>query len=170
MKMVIAALSTVLVLGALAGPRYASGDDDRRRIKTRLSGIEEVPAVSTTGSGEFRAKVEKDGTVSYELSYAALEGNVLQSHIHFGQFGVNGGVMVFLCTNLDNGPAGTPGCPEPDGKVTGTFGPDQVVGPSGQGITSGEFEEVLRAIRQGVAYVNVHTDLRPGGEIRGQLD
>ena len=44
-----------------------------------------------------------------------------------------------------------------------------MIGPSGQGITPEEFEELLDAIRGGVAYVNVHTDNFPTGEIRGQL-
>jgi CHRD domain len=29
---------------------------------------------------------------------------------------------------------------------------------------------VLRAIRAGIVYANVHTDQLPGGSIRGQLD
>lgn len=76
--------------------------------------------------------------------------------------------MVFFCTNLGNGPAGTQACPQ-EGTVTGTIGPADVVGPSGQGISAGEFAEVLRAIRGGAAYVNVHSTVFPGGEIRGQL-
>jgi hypothetical protein len=40
-----------------------------------------------------------------------MEGDVLPTHIHLGQHGVNGGISVFLCTNLGNGPAGTPTCP-----------------------------------------------------------
>jgi hypothetical protein len=39
----------------------------------------------------------------------------------------------------------------------------------GQGIAPGEFEELLAAIRAGVAYANVHTSTFPGGELRGQL-
>ncbi len=44
-----------------------------------------------------------------------------------------------------------------------------VIGPSGQGISAGEFDEIVAAIRAGVAYVNVHTTGFPGGEIRGQI-
>jgi hypothetical protein len=44
-----------------------------------------------------------------------------------------------------------------------------VIGPVPQGITPGEFDELLEAIRAGVAYVNVHTSTFPAGEIRGQL-
>ena len=38
-----------------------------------------------------------------------------------------------------------------------------------QQVTAGELEEVIAAMRSAVAYVNVHTTLSPGGEIRGQI-
>jgi hypothetical protein len=44
-----------------------------------------------------------------------------------------------------------------------------VIGPTGQGVAAGEFEEVLKAIRAGVAYANVHSTRNQGGEIRGQI-
>jgi hypothetical protein len=82
---------------------------------------------------------------------------------------VNGGIMVFLCSNLGNGPVGTAACP-PSGSVSGTITAANVVGAaSAQGIAAGEFAEVVKAIRHGVAYANVHSTLYPGGEIRGQL-
>jgi hypothetical protein len=53
--------------------------------------------------------------------------------------------------------------------VSGTLSADDVIGPAGQGIDPGEWEEIVQAIREGVVYANAHTDLFPGGEIRGQL-
>ena len=70
-----------------------------------------------------------------------------------------------------NGPAGTQGCPAAGGTITGTITPVDVgAGAAAQGIAAGEFVELVRAIRAGVTYVNVHTEIRTGGEIRGQLD
>jgi hypothetical protein len=60
-------------------------------------------------------------------------------------------------------------CP-PGGAVTGTIAPAQVLSPTGQGIDVGAFEELVKAIRAGATYVNVHSSLHPPGEIRGQLD
>lgn len=149
-------------------------------FSTILVGYEEVPALSKPGSGTFRAKVSPDGSsFTYELSYQDLEGDVRQSHIHFGQIGVNGGISIWLCqTTFNPSPvATTPTCENPDnpldthsGRVTGTATAADVIGPAGQGIAAGEFAEILKAIRLGVAYANVHSTVNPPGEIRGQID
>lgn len=166
-------LLAIVVLTLAAAPADAQGNN--RRFVTSLRGFEEVPAISTLGRGRFEATLDEDGTeMSYSLVYSNLTGNVLQAHIHFAQEGVNGGIMVFLCSNLGNGPAGTPPCPAPGTEVEGTITAASVIGGTGsavnQGIPMGQLGPVLRAIRGGVAYVNVHTNVYPGGEIRGQLD
>jgi hypothetical protein len=159
----VAALA-VTVTAAVAGPHGEA-------IDARLSGFEEVPVVSTGASGEFQARLRVEGEeISYELSYAGLEGTVQQAHIHLGQRDVNGGISVFLCTNLGNGPAGTQACPASPATITGTIRPADVVGPAAQGIAPGEFGELARAILAGVTYANVHSSKFPNGEIRGQLD
>lgn len=94
---------------------------------------------------------------------------MLQSHIHFAERGVNGGIFVFLCTNLGNGLAGTPACPASGGTVTGTITAADVIAVPGQNITPGDFAEVLRILRSGDGYVDVHTVRFPAGEIRGQV-
>jgi hypothetical protein len=53
--------------------------------------------------------------------------------------------------------------------VNGTLTPADVIGPAGQGISSEEFAELLRAIRAGATYANVHSTSFVGGEIRGQV-
>jgi len=137
------------------------------QVKAHLEGFQEVPSVSTVAEGDFVARIGQE-TIEYTLSYGDLEGNVLQSHIHFGQTSVNGSIVVFLCSNLGNGPAGTQACPLSPGVVTGTIVAADVLGPA-QGISPGEIGELLDAIDAGATYVNVHTDMFPGGEIRGQV-
>jgi hypothetical protein len=119
---------------------------------------------------EFSGTVdETNTTLTYTLTYSGFRGNVTQSHIHFGQVGVNGGIVIFLCSNLGNGPVGTQACPA-SGTITGTVTAANVgTGAAAQGIPAGAFSRITQAIRQGVAYVNVHTDPFPGGEARGQL-
>lgn len=145
-----------------------------KRIREFLTGFSEVPAVSTEAEGEFHARISDDGSqIDYELSYSDLEGSVLQAHIHLGQKDVNGGISVWLCGNPGPGispPAGTPPCPPSPATVTGTLTAANVVGPAGQGIAAGEFAELIRAIRAGKTYANVHTTKFPGGEIRSQIE
>ena len=161
----------VAVVGA-AATTAAAVAGDRATLRTSLSGFEEVPAVSTTGGGDFRAAIDRDSdTIAYEIRYEDLEGNVLQSHIHFGQEGVNGGITHFLCSNLGNGPAGTPPCPPPPATVTGTITPQTMTaGALAQGLAVGDFDELVRALRAGKVYANVHSSIWPGGEIRGQIE
>jgi hypothetical protein len=161
-------LAVFMLVGASATSAQGSGGDDDEGTRTRLIGYQEVPAISTEGNGTFRARMVDDDAFTFKLSYDELSSHVQQAHIHFGQRSVNGGISVFLCSNLPNPPAGTAACPE-SGQVTGTVTAADVVGPTDQGISPGEFEELLDAIRAGVAYVNVHTDTFPTGEIRGQL-
>lgn len=160
----IVATAAVIAIIAIAGP--ALSDRGGRQMKTKLSGFEEVPAVSSTGRGEFQARFEHDeSALEYTLRYEDLEGTTTtMAHIHLGQRDVSGGVSVFLC-----GGGGKPACPAVSGSVSGTILAADVVGPTGQGIAAGELDELVRAMRQGVTYVNVHTDKHPNGEIRGQL-
>ena len=77
---------------------------------------------------------------------------------------------MFLCqTTANPDPTGlAPTCPQ-SGTVKGLIQAANVIGPTGQGISAGELAELVDAIRFGVAYVNVHSTVFPGGEIRGQL-
>ena len=114
-----------------------------------------------------------DEIIHYELRYQDLEGTVTQGHIHFGQQHTVGGIVVWLC-QTEGRPAPhevadlTPICPE-EGTVTGTITPAQVLPATGQGLDAEEFDELVRAIRAGAAYANVHSSLFPPGEIRGQI-
>lgn len=142
------------------------------RVGANLIGYEETPStISTTGNGQFDARISNDGTqIEYTLSYSDLEGDVQQAHIHFGQRALTGGIVLFLCTNLGNGPAGTQPCPGPrSGSVSGTLtAADVVATATAQGIEAGNLAEVIQAIRAGAAYVNVHSTKWPSGEIRNQ--
>lgn len=173
-EIVMAVGVMVAALGASSSAVASDGASkvDANTLHEQLTGYNETPlSLSTSGGGHFTMRIdEKAQQISYELSYTALEGSVTQAHIHFGSQAQTGGISVFLCTNLGNGPAGTQACPAPPATITGTITPGSVIGPTAQGITAGEFDELIAAIRAGFAYVNVHSTLYPGGEIRAQLD
>jgi hypothetical protein len=168
------AMLTLAASTLLVAMQFAQADERRNDSPTKFAAnllpVHEVPAVSSVASGYVSIVIDDAArTISYELTFADLEAGVLQSHIHTAQAGVNGGIMVWLCGTAANpGPAGTPVCPA-SGSISGVLTPLQVVGPVGQGISAGEFAEVVAAIRNGVAYANVHSSKFPGGEVRGQL-
>jgi hypothetical protein len=145
------------------------------RIRERLTGYEETPmTISSPASGKFEARVSRFGDeIDYELEYSGFPTDVTQAHIHFGARATSGGISVWLCANnppIMNAPPGTQACPTREGEIEGEITAEDVVGPAGQGITAGEFDELVDAIRAGVTYVNVHTVERGAGEIRAQLE
>jgi hypothetical protein len=170
LKSGLAALALATLGGSLMAHDGDRDRDGRFVVRTDLEGFQEVPAVSTVASGRFRAVIDtKANTITWKLNYEGLEGAVQQSHVHFGQLSVNGGVSFFLCSNLGNGPVGTQACPEGPAELTGVITPDLVIGPAGTGIEAGAMAEIVAAIKNGTAYANVHSAKWPGGEIRGQL-
>jgi hypothetical protein len=174
----LAALAVgVAALGVAAYALAGGSGPGFNHLTATMSGYQEVPSVSSGASATFTADVAKDGqSIAWELSYGGLEGTVQQSHIHFGQRSVNGGISVFLCTNLGNGPAGTQACPQ-SGTISGTITPADVspaipatAAARTQGIDTGEWDEFVQAIDAGKAYANIHSSKWPGGEIRAQLN
>jgi hypothetical protein len=166
-------LSCLAAALALCGGAALANDDDNG-LSARLTSYQEVPSLSTQGTGRFTARVDAGNqSITYQLTFGGLSTPATQSHIHFGQKSVSGGIVVFLCTNLGNGPVGTQACPAGGGTITGTITAANVAnGPNPtevQGIAPGEFAELLQAIRTGVTYANVHTTKFPAGEIRGQI-
>lgn len=182
MKTLRSAIGSLVMLGAALGlgASVAADDDhdrdrdrDKKRqevVRAQLTGYSEVPAQSVPGRASFRAVIdERAGMITYSLEYADVA--ITQSHLHLGQHHTNGGISVFLCTNLGNAPVGTTvqACPAAPAEITGVIMAADVTGPAGQGIVTGEFAELLAAIRNGSVYVNIHTPTVPAGEIRGQL-
>ena len=169
-------LSTVLVVLAasvFAAPVFAHG---KSTFATALTGYNETPlTLNSPGSGSFVAKISKDeSSISYTLTYTGLPTTVIQSHIHFGRPALSGGVVLFLCNTSGSPPPTVPTpplCPTTSGTVSGTLTAADVIPLAGQGIETGAagFAEMIKALRNGSAYANVHTMQRPGGEIRGPL-
>ena len=142
--------------------------------------MQEVPVVSTTGSGTLLAEISKDGDeIEYTLSFRDLEGDVRQSHIHIAPEQNTGPIVLWLCQTAANAaPAGTnpPQCfnalageSPRNNTVVGVLRASDVIPQLTNGIAANELTEVLALIRAGKAYVNVHSSMSPGGEIRSQI-
>lgn len=165
---------------AVASATLAAGDEGKRSFKADLNGYNEVVgsssaidsgSVSTGARGIFRAKLRGNPPthLEFELTYSDIEGGaVTQAHPHFAQRHVGGGIFGFLC----GGPK--PACPTPGGTVEGVWTAADIIGPAGQGVAAGSFDEFVRALRAGAVYINVHsagaTPSFPEGEIRGQIE
>jgi len=136
-----------------------------------LSGDEEVPARQTDASGQVLFRLSDDqSTLTYKLIVDNID-NVIASHIHLAVFGVNGPVVAFLAGPFDPG-----GGPSEGILAEGTITSANLVGP----LAGMSLSVLVTAMKEGGAYVNVHTNDGiaptdtgagdfPGGEIRGQL-
>jgi hypothetical protein len=109
-------------------------------VSANLTGAEEVPPVSTTGSGSGSFRVAEDGTITGSITTKGVPGTM--AHIHQGAKGQNGPVIVPLSKNGD------------------TYSV-----PPGRKLTASQ----LQAFKAGNTYVNVHTAKNKGGEVRAQL-
>ena len=158
------ALVAVLGLTIVA----TSADEGTLSLRAKLTGFQESPPKLSPSTGTFEATVI-GSTLSYTLTYTKLSSPAFMAHIHFAQPAVNGGVFLWLCgSSTAPGPAGTPTCP-PDGGTVSRSGVTaaDIQGLSTQNLTAGDFAGAMRIITSGDAYVNVHTNLFMGGEIRG---
>jgi CHRD domain len=151
----------VLLLGVLA-PATSAAHPVKERLKfsATLTGAQEVPPVTTEGSGVALLKVVRNGT---ELRFVVRVENltdVVQAHIHVGAVGVNGAVVAFLLH-----PGEAPPGPFSGRLARGTITEADLVGPLAGQPLSALVDEMIA----GNTYVNVHTVAFPGGEIRGQV-
>ena len=161
MKNFIPSVIGVVTFLTLAGSGLAADDD--AQLRATLSGFQSVPAILSNGTGTFKATVTAT-SLTFTLTFSNLSSPVTASHIHFGQAGVNGAIVVFFC-----GGGGKPACPANGGTVTATVTGADVVAVPAQGVGAGSFTELLRILAAGDGYVNVHTTNFPAGEIRGQI-
>jgi glucose/arabinose dehydrogenase len=135
--------------------------DGGNRFAARLSGRQEVPPVMTDAGAIARFALNRDGILDYELWATGPIENAMQAHIHLGARGQNGPIVTFLFENM----AGAD-FERGDLIARGTLGDADLIARPGFTPT---IDELAERMRQGRAYVNLHTAAFPGGEIRGQI-
>jgi hypothetical protein len=158
--MTIRHASTLVVLSALvllAVSQTVSGAP--KNYRTHLSGKSEVPPAATIAQGEAIFQLSSDSTMlTFKLNVANIE-DVRAAHIHFAPEDVNGPVVVTLY-----------GGPPIPGRTQGPLAEGTITAADLEGpLAGGSLAALITIIESGEAYVNVHTDLFPGGEIRGQV-
>ena len=123
------------VVGALATATAFGAE-----VSVKLSGMNEVPPVTTSAAGSGEFTVGDDGSISGSVTTTGVNGTM--AHIHVGAAGTNGGVIVPLVKEGDTYKT-----------------------PAGAKLTP----EQMKALKEGGLYVNVHSAAHPGGEVRAQL-
>ncbi len=122
-------------------------------FEATLDGAQEMPPVASSGTGTGSVGVTANDEFVVQVRASGLTGPVTTAHIHMGNVGVAGDIVLHLTEHVV----------ESDGVVTINVT-----------VTEADFEfsgrqTALDALRAGVLYFNLHTELNPAGEIRGQL-
>jgi hypothetical protein len=128
------AVTALLFLGAIATP-YA------KDVAVKLTGDQEVPAVTTTATGVGTISIKDDKSVSGSIKTTGIEGTM--AHIHLAGPGKNGPPIITLVKSGEN--------------VWSV--------PDNSKLTDDQY----KSFKSGDLYVNVHSAEHKGGEIRAQL-
>jgi hypothetical protein len=146
--LVFSTLSAISVVLSNSGASTAFAQQQSQTFVANLKGGNEVPPVDTAATGTAQLQVSPDGKdMSYDLSATNLNG-FMMAHIHQGKTGENGQPIT---TPLSIG----------KGKITSS----DLQGP----LAGKQVSDLVNIIKNGQAYVNVHTDQNQNGEIRGQI-
>lgn len=154
LRLTLYAAFTVVLTAALA---MAASHNS---FKAKLTGGEVMPMITTKAGGEADFKLSKDGKeLSYVLKLKGIE-NVMAAHIHAGKKGENGGPVAGLFAG-----------PEKEGMFSGELAKGVITDKDLVGSLAGKtIGDLVTMIREGGAYVNVHTTKYPDGEVRGQIE
>jgi hypothetical protein len=126
----------------------AYAQQQSQTFTAKLSGKDEVPPVNTQATGTAQLQLSSDGKeLNYDLSTTSLQG-FMMAHIHQGKSGENGQPIT---TPLQMG----------KGKITSSDLQGSLAGK--------QISDLVDLMKNGGAYVNVHTNQNQNGEIRGQI-
>jgi hypothetical protein len=141
--LVPATFAALIAVGALAAVAFGRPAMGMPMYSAKLNTAQEVPAetgASMHAGGTFSATLDGK-TLKWKLTFHNLTGQATAAHVHMGAKGKAGGVIVPLCSPCKSGVSGS----------------------------SPVSSMVISALKDGMAYVNVHTAKNPNGEIRGQV-
>jgi CHRD domain-containing protein len=140
---------------ALSNISFAAGS--QQNFTATLSGKEEVPPNNSAATGWAWLKPTNE-TIGFKVNVTNID-KVNAAHIHLGEMGKNGDVVVTLFksdkpTELKNGTL-----------AQGNFTKADLTGP----MKDKPLSDLITAMKNGTSYVNVHSTDFPDGEMRGQL-
>ena len=165
-------IGVVVAFLTVSGTAYGSG---ALKFEADLSGAQEVVFADdgnfvpggrdTDAEARIKAKFDKELTkIEVNLRIKDLEGNFTRAHFHCGRAGQNGPIAFGL---VDPGPLAFDGR-----RVKGTLTNADFTGADcmpAVGRPVNNIAALALAMLDGLIYINVHSDLFPPGETRGQM-
>lgn len=144
--------------GELRGQISPIFANDNSNFTVQLTGDQEIPSVETKAKGVATFRFNKtNSAANFQVNVANLD-NVRFAHIHLGKSNQNGGVVV----TIKDGKI--------EGAVNGVYAEGVLLNSNLRGrLLGGDLIILREALRTGNAYVNVHTDKFPSGELRGSF-
>jgi CHRD domain len=159
-------LLSLAIAGCASSQASSSGSTSAssggQTFGARLDSVSEVPPPnvgSATPSGTATFTRSGD-TLQYRLSATGLTSPVTVAHIHLGEAGVAGPVIVPLSIS--------PGSGEGTAQGEGTIDASQIKGKNPDG-SAMSMDDLLKAMHSGTTYVNIHTQNNKPGEVRGEI-
>lgn len=150
-------LAGAAALALLAGTASAEAQDIH--FTALLSGANETPGIASGSGGTATVTLNTSTrTVTYKVDVYNMPSGTTAAHFHAGGPGVAGPVVVNFTvqSNISN-----------DFSISGTATAADLVPRQPQGVNS--WDDFIQALTLGQVYVNVHSSVNPGGEIRGQV-
>ncbi len=132
-----------------------------------LLGSNENPPLFSDGFGSFSLQIPPAGDLLFSMFYISVPTPVTMAHIHLGNPGTNGPVVVTLCGTPDRA------CPESGTPLVATIAASEVQAVMDGDrvlLAAGDRAGFIDLIFGGATYVNVHTEAHPTGELRGQIN
>jgi hypothetical protein len=137
----------------------STADAQTTRFTAQLSGASETPGIVTGAFGTAEVTWDRGSqTLSWIIDVYNMPSGTTNAHFHVGGPGVSGPTVVNIAfpAQISN-----------DYRLTGSATATNLLPRNDQGIRS--WEDLEQSLFGGQLYINVHSAVNPGGEIRGQV-
>ena len=157
---ITAVVGTLLIIAPIPNEATAQQQQGVQEFDAILTSAAEVPSVQSSASGFAELEVE-EGSDNMEYGIIVMNiDKVTQAHIHQGSSSEAGPVVATLFN------PSTPTGPITEELTAGSITSANLEGP----LQGKQLSDLIALIQNGQAYVNVHTEQNPDGEIRGTIE
>jgi hypothetical protein len=153
-------LTTLTLAAATTSFTNSAFAQGAEKFVADLSVSQVVPPIDSKASGNAEFQSTTDGSsISYKVNVTDINA-VKAAHIHIGEIGQNGDVVVTLFKSET-----------PTGHLSGILSKGNITSDKLEGPMAGkQLSDLIDVMKSEGTYVNVHTQQNPDGEIRGQIE